>query len=66
MRRKSAAGDFRRADSFRPRMCSPGVPGRPAAWGRNAATAGAQVPGKGVDEVNDMLLQAIDAYLEEE
>ena len=26
----------------------------------------AQVPGKGVDEVNDMLLQAIDAYLEEE
>ena len=34
--------------------------------GGNAATAGAQVPGKGVDEVNDMLLQAIDAYLEEE
>ena len=33
--------------------------------GGNAATAGAQVPGKGVDEVNDMLLQAIDAYLEE-
>ena len=32
----------------------------------DAATAGAQVPGKGVDEVNDMLLQAIDAYLEEE
>ena len=31
--------------------------------GGNAATAGAQVPGKGVDEVNDMLLQAIDAYL---
>ena len=31
-----------------------------------AAAAGAQVPGKGVDEVNDMLLQAIDAYLEEE
>ena len=34
--------------------------------GGNAATAGAQVPGKGVDEVNDMLLQALDAYLEEE
>ncbi|UQT49212.1 DHHA1 domain-containing protein [Flavonifractor plautii] len=34
--------------------------------GGNAATAYAQVPGKGVDEVNDMLLQAIDAYLEEE
>ena len=34
--------------------------------GGNAATAGAQVPGKGVDEVNDMLLQAIDAYLAEE
>ena len=34
--------------------------------GGHAAPAGAQVPGKGVDEVNDMLLQAIDAYLEEE
>ena len=38
----------------------------PLGGGGNAATAGAQVPGKGVDEVNDMLLQAIDAYLEEE
>ena len=47
-------------------MCSPGVPGRPAAWGRNAATAGAQVPGKSVDEVHQMLLQAIEEYLEDE
>ncbi|WP_209344551.1 DHH family phosphoesterase [Flavonifractor sp. AGMB03687] len=34
--------------------------------GGNAATAGAQVPGKTVDEVTKMLLQAIDQYLEDE
>lgn len=34
--------------------------------GGNAATAGAQVPGKTVDEVGRMLLQAIDEYLEDE
>ena len=34
--------------------------------GGNAATAGAQVPGKTVDEVARMLLQAIDEYLEDE
>lgn len=34
--------------------------------GGNAATAGAQVPGKTVDEVNEMLLRAIDEYLEDE
>ena len=34
--------------------------------GGNAATAGAQVPGKSVDEVTRMLLQAIDQYLAEE
>ena len=34
--------------------------------GGNAATAGAQVPGKTVDEVHQMLLQAIDQYLEDE
>ena len=34
--------------------------------GGNAATAGAQVPGKTVDEVAGMLLRAIDQYLEDE
>ena len=34
--------------------------------GGNAATAGAQVPNKSVDEVHQMLLQAIDQYLEDE
>ena len=34
--------------------------------GGNAATAGAQVPGKTVDEVTRMLLQAIDQYLADE
>ena len=34
--------------------------------GGNAATAGAQVPGKSVDEVTKLLLQAIDQYLEDE
>jgi len=34
--------------------------------GGNAATAGAQVPGKSVDEVTKDLLRAIDQYLEEE
>ncbi|MBM6926161.1 DHH family phosphoesterase [Pseudoflavonifractor phocaeensis] len=34
--------------------------------GGNAATAGAQVPGKTVDEVTKLLLQAIDQYLENE
>ncbi|MEQ2456452.1 DHH family phosphoesterase [Flavonifractor hominis] len=34
--------------------------------GGNAATAGAQVPGKSVDEVYNLLLQAIDEYLEDE
>ena len=34
--------------------------------GGTAATAGAQVPGKTVDEVTKMLLQAIDQYLEDE
>ena len=34
--------------------------------GGNAATAGAQVPGKTVDEVHQLLLQAIDQYLEDE
>ena len=32
--------------------------------GGNAATAGAQVPGKTVDEVTKLLIQAIDQYLE--
>ena len=34
--------------------------------GGNAATAGAQVPNKSVDEVHQLLLQAIDQYLEDE
>ena len=34
--------------------------------GGNAATAGAQVPGKTVDQVTKLLLQAIDQYLEDE
>ena len=34
--------------------------------GGNAATAGAQVPGKSVEEVTKDLLRAIDQYLEEE
>ena len=34
--------------------------------GGNAATAGAQVPNKSVDEVHQMLLQAIEEYLEDE
>ena len=34
--------------------------------GGNAATAGAQVPNRTVDEVNQMLLKAIDEYLEDE
>ena len=34
--------------------------------GGNAATAGAQVPNKTVDEVHQLLLQAIDQYLEDE
>ena len=34
--------------------------------GGNAATAGAQVPNKSVDEVHQLLLQAIEAYLEDE
>ena len=34
--------------------------------GGNAATAGAQVPNKTVDEVHQLLLQAIEAYLEDE
>ena len=34
--------------------------------GGNAATAGAQISGKTVDEVTRLLLQAIDQYLEDE
>ena len=34
--------------------------------GGNAATAGAQVPGKSVDEVTRQLLRAIDQYFEDE
>ena len=34
--------------------------------GRNAATAGAQVPGRSVDEVTRQLLRAIDQYFEDE
>ena len=34
--------------------------------GGNAATAGAQVPNKTVDEVHQLLLQAIEEYLEDE
>ena len=47
-------------------MCSPGVPGRPAAWGRKAATAGAQVPNPDVNAVLQQLLRAIDQYFEED
>ncbi|WP_283115448.1 hypothetical protein [Intestinimonas timonensis] len=47
-------------------MCSPGVPGRPAAWGCNAATAGAQVPNPDVNAVLQQLLRAIDQYFEED
>ena len=34
--------------------------------GATAATAGAQVPGKTVDEVTKLLIQAIDQYLADE